>query len=110
METGDQLDRWHMSTLNGKQNKMASVQATEGLAPGNGAGEGYWIDELDNWSFLEYWVSAKAIAWRPLPEPFAGSVLGYNRKELQNERHAKSRAFVLKDRKSSKISMSCGKV
>ena len=37
--------------------------------------------ELDNWSFLEYWVSAKAIAWRPLPEPFAGGVLGYNRKE-----------------------------
>jgi hypothetical protein len=41
----------------------------------------YWIDELDNWSFLEYWVSAKAIAWSPLPEPFARGVLGYNRKE-----------------------------
>jgi hypothetical protein len=35
---------------------------------------GYWIDELDNWSFLEYWVNAKAIAWRPLPEPFTGGL------------------------------------
>ena len=79
---------------------MASAQATQGLAPGNGAGAGdntgrqtiqdgskrfvvagYWIDELDNWSFLEHWVSANAIAWRPLPEPFAGGVVGYNRKE-----------------------------
>ena len=94
METGDQLHRWHMSTLSGTQTRWRQLKRRRDWPPEteqvlvtiqDGSKRfvvaGYWIDELDNWSFLEYWVSAKAIAWRPLPEPFAGGVLGYNRKE-----------------------------
>jgi len=68
-------------------NKLASAQKTQGLAPEteqvlvtiqDGSKRfvvaGCWIDELDNWSFLEYWVNGKAIAWRPLPEPFTGGL------------------------------------
>jgi len=90
METGDQF-RWHMSALSGKHTRWRQLKRRRDWPPETeqvlvtiqDGGKrfvvaGYWIDELDNWSFLEYWVSAKAIAWRPLPEPFAGGVLGYN--------------------------------
>jgi hypothetical protein len=90
METGDQL-RWHMSALSSKHTRWRQLKRRRDWPPETeqvlvtiqDGGKrfvvaGYWIDELDNWSFLEYWVSAKAIAWRPLPEPFAGGVLGYN--------------------------------
>ena len=56
----------HACRLAGQRAPMRTVAGAEPCLEA-----GYWIDELDNWSFLEYWVNAK-----------------------ENERHATSRAFV----------------